>query len=186
MDNKILVLLGKSGVGKDTLASMIKERLEYNFIVSHTTRPKREGESNGNPYYFIGKHLMFEFQDKNELIECRSYDTILNGEEDTWYYAVHKSEVEEDKKYVVVLDIEGLKDFKKIFGNRIVSIYIFTDDKIRESRAKKRGGFCQEEWDRRLQTDSIDFSREKVVENIDYFIENNKIEYSYKSICKLI
>ena len=53
MNNKIIVLCGKSGTGKDSLAKLVKERLNLNFVVSHTTRPMREGESNKNPYYFI-------------------------------------------------------------------------------------------------------------------------------------
>ena len=56
VDNKILVITGFSGAGKDALYDVMKS--EYNTIVSHTTRPMREGESEGNPYYFITKEKM--------------------------------------------------------------------------------------------------------------------------------
>ena len=51
-ENTIVVLCGKSSSGKDTLASYFKTQ-GYKFIISHTTRPMRENESEENPYYFI-------------------------------------------------------------------------------------------------------------------------------------
>ena len=56
--NIILALVGFSSAGKDTLAKFMSEKLGYDFVVSHTTRPMRPGESEGNPYYFINDNEM--------------------------------------------------------------------------------------------------------------------------------
>ena len=47
------------------------------------------------------------------------------------------------------------------------------EDKIREERAKLRGGFSQSEWDRRLADDNVVFSEENINGLIDHYITNN-------------
>ena len=47
---KKLILVGESGCGKDTIANYISKRYDLHMIVSHTTRPRRDGE--GNTYIF--------------------------------------------------------------------------------------------------------------------------------------
>ncbi len=54
MDNRIIVLCGYQGSGKDYLASELKKR-GFDFIISHTTRPMRPNENEENPYYFTTK-----------------------------------------------------------------------------------------------------------------------------------
>lgn len=174
MENKIIVLCGKSASGKDSLANYFKEK-GYNFITSHTTRPLRENESQGNPYYFITNSEMEELIDTDQLIEYRVYKTLVDNVPANWYYAVHKDEVQDDKKYIVVLDLHGLKEFKKYFGDRVTSFYLDVPDSIRTQRAKNRGSFNETEWNRRLKADDKDFEYNKVEENIDYIL--NKSEF---------
>ena len=92
MKNKIIVLAGFSAVGKDTVADeLIKQG--YNFITSHTTRPMRENESEKNPYYFIDNNKFHKMKKNNEFIEYREYNTLVNGNHETWYYAASFAEV---------------------------------------------------------------------------------------------
>ncbi len=37
----ILIITGPSGVGKNTIIDALGKKLDFNFSVSHTTRPKR-------------------------------------------------------------------------------------------------------------------------------------------------
>lgn len=171
MGNKIIVLCGMSASGKDSLANFFKEK-GYNFVTSHTTRPLRENESQGNPYYFISNSEMEELIDTDQLIEYRVYKTLVDNVPADWYYAVHKNEVQEDNKYIVVLDLHGLSEFKKYFGNRVTSFYLDVSELVRTERAKKRGSFNETEWNRRLKADSVDFQYNKVVETVDYILPN--------------
>ena len=171
MENDIIVLGGKSACGKDTLANYFREK-GYNFVTSHTTRPLRENESQGNPYYFISNTEMEELIDTDQLIEYRVYKTLVDNKPADWYYAVHKSEVQEDKKYIVVLDLWGLNEFKRYFGNRVKSFYLDVPESIRTKRAKSRGSFNEIEWNRRLKADDLDFQYNKVVESVDYMLPN--------------
>jgi len=186
MNNEIVVLCAKSGAGKDSLATLLRDRLNYNFVKLNTTRPMRPDESEGAPYYFTQKDDFLNFIKKDKMVEYRSYNTLVNNIEDIWYYGVHKDEIKEYKKYIVVLDIDGLESFKKVFGKRVISFYIETDDKIRQERSIGRGGFDLIEWNRRLKDDEIVFKN--VINNVNNTIYNNddSIEYAYaKLILKL-
>lgn len=155
-ENQIVVLLGASASGKDSLAGYFKEH-GWGFVTSHTTRPMRENESQGNPYYFIDPNTMQGFINNKELIEYRVYDTILKGDPQKWYYGTHNDEIKPNEKYIVVLDLEGYKEFKHKFGSRVVGYYLEVPNVVRTERAMSRGSFCEEEWSRRLVADSNDF-----------------------------
>lgn len=181
MKNNIVVLCGKSGAGKDSLASMLKE-VGFNFVVSHTTRPMREGESEMNPYYFIDQQTFMEMDANDEFVEFRRYETEFG----VWYYGVTKSEIENDKQYVVVLDIGGLIDFKNQYFDRVVAIYVDVPDDEREARAKQRGGFDQAEWDRRLIDDNIVFSKDQIEKHCDFVVYNHDLEMTFESVLELV
>jgi len=169
-NNNIIVLLGKSGAGKDKIARYMCDNFGYNFIISATTRPMRDYESQENPYHFINYNDFLELIDFNSLIEYRTYDTKFGS----WFYGVRKSDVEEDKPYVVVLDVKGFSDFKNYFGDRVESIYVDVDADTRKLRSLKRGSHDEEEWERRRIDDDIVF---KNVENlVNLTVEN----YSFK------
>lgn len=59
---KIIALCGKAGTGKSfLLKKILSVQPDYNKIVSCTTRPKREKETEGIDYYFLNPK---DFQDK--------------------------------------------------------------------------------------------------------------------------
>lgn len=168
MENKIIVLCGKSASGKDTLAKMISDKFGFNFIVSTTTRPMRDGESQENPYHFVSKEDFEQLINDGKLIEHRTYNTSVDGIPAVWYYGAEKREVLEDKKYIAVLDIMGLDGFKETFGDRVVSFYLNASDEIRKSRCINRGDFNESEFNRRLADDAIVFSDEVIKNKIDF------------------
>ena len=155
-ENQIIVLCGKSSSGKDTLASYFKSQ-GYKYIISHTTRPMRENESEGNPYYFISAKKFKEMLEHNQFIEYREYLTLVGGTPQKWFYAVHQSQIEDLHKYVLVVDLQGLSEIKSKFGNRVKAFYLDVPTPIRTERAMERCSFDEFEWHRRVQDDDNKF-----------------------------
>jgi guanylate kinase len=58
----------------------------------------RPSESQGNPYHFISKKQFEDIIAKDEFIECRKYNTLINGTQDIWYYGIHKDSINLTKK----------------------------------------------------------------------------------------
>lgn len=182
MDNKILVISGFSGAGKDTIAKLTKEQYGLSFVVSHSTRPMRPDESQGDPYYFISDNEMCTMAFNKELIEGRCYKSIYGN----WFYAAHKDQIKQDKPYVVVLDVLGYREFKKYFGDRVVGIFIHVDDETRLERAKSRQDFNIDEWNRRLKDDKTQFNLDTVSKEYDFTIINDNLNNAVNSINTII
>ena len=75
-----VILTGSSGVGKNTvIKNLIEEDNKFVLMPTYTTRQKREGEIEGNPYFYLTKE---EFQDKikhNDFIEYELIHTNFYG-----------------------------------------------------------------------------------------------------------
>ena len=59
---KLIVIVGKSRSGKDTLARYLNELHHVEPIISYATRPKRENEKNGREHWFISPENMTELK----------------------------------------------------------------------------------------------------------------------------
>lgn len=120
---KIFCLIGCSAAGKDTIYNMFIKR-GFLPMVSDTTRPMREGETQGKEYNFITKGEFLEKERNGEYIEFRRYDT----EHGIWYYGLPSTCVDrEDSKalYMGIFDYNGFRDIQKHFGEELVeAIYI--------------------------------------------------------------
>lgn len=173
----IICICSKSGAGKNCLVNKIKEHGDYKELISYTTRPQREGESD-DTYNFISEKEFMYMADNNEFIEYRVYETVKGK----WHYGLAKHTVEEGLKgnNLVILDKGGLlqlKDYLKSIGkeNELKSIYLHVDGKERLLRSLRREGEYMddsqiEEVCRRFIADQKDFNG---IENeVDYVLDN--------------
>jgi len=113
----------------------------------------------------------------DEFIEYRTYNTLVDNVPDVWYYGLSKNTIDElnpNTNYVTIFDVQGAKDFIEYYGRDNCYVCMLNcDDKIREERAKLRGGFNKKEWDRRLASDLVIFSKDNTNGLFDYYIDNN-------------
>jgi len=185
--NKVIVICAFSGAGKDTITKYISDNYNYKMVISHTSRPMRPSESEGNPYHFITKKQFEDMITQDEFIECRKYNTLVNNISDVWYYGLHCDSIDLSKhSYIVVLDILGLIEIKKHFKNNIISFFIDVDEPTRKQRAISREGFDQTEWDRRYKDDEEQFTFDIVNREVDYIIKNYDFDKCVKYILEKI
>jgi len=183
---KKIVICGFSNSGKDSVAREIESKFNYNFIVSTTTRPMRVGECQGNPYNFISNSKFELLIENNSLVEHRAYDTIVDGKPSRWYYGVEDNAIEDNKDYVVVLDMIGLREFQKHFGEEVVSFFLDVDEEVRRNRCLKRGDFDKQEWQRRLEDDIKRFSYSVILEEVDFIVKNDCVKETALDIMEKI
>ena len=98
----LVILSGPSGVAKGTVRDLFIDREELNlaFSISMTTRKPREGEVDGEHYYFVSRDTFEEALSNNELLEHAEF--VGN------YYGTPIAEVNRlrDLGYNVLLEIE--------------------------------------------------------------------------------
>ena len=158
----IFYIMGKSASGKDSIyKSLLLKDLNLKKVPIWTTRPKRDGETDGMEYYFVSK----DFLDNNDkIIEKRIYHTVFGD----WYYAtIDDGYIKKDEDYLMIGTLASYMSMKEYFGeNNLFPIYIEIDNATRLERAKKREMQQNvpklEEMERRFLADEIDFSEENV------------------------
>lgn len=168
---QIYVLMGKSATGKDTIYKKILEndRLHLQEVVTYTTRPIRENETEGVEYHFVDKEFFDRCREKNNIIEYRMYNTVHGP----WYYFMVNDgqiDLQSEKKYIIIGTLESYEQIRRYYGKEVVKpIYIEIDDGERLTRALKREKEQStpkyEEMCRRFLADSRDYSEENLLKN---------------------
>jgi len=75
--SKIYYLMGKSSTGKDTIYKELRKRMpQLKNVTIYTTRPRREGEKEGEEYFFTDETELEKFKTEGRLIEERAYNTV--------------------------------------------------------------------------------------------------------------
>ena len=81
--SKIYYLMGKSSTGKDTIYKELRKRMpQLKNVTIYTTRPRREGEKEGEEYFFTDETELEKFKTEGRLIEERAYNTVYG----IWHY----------------------------------------------------------------------------------------------------
>ena len=164
--SKIFIIMGKSSTGKDTIYKKLIEKKELNLkkIISYTTRPIRQNETNGVEYFFVDEDYMKELEKSQKIIEHRAYNTIYG----IWnYFTVDDGQINLDvSDYLLIGTLESFKQIKKYYGTNVYPIYIEVEDGIRLKRAlnreQKQKNPKYAELCRRYLADEEDFSEDNI------------------------
>lgn len=189
---KIVVCMGKSSSGKDTVVKELLRENKYHFqkIIPSTTRPIRFGEIDGREYYFNTEEEMWRLDRRHKIIERRQYNT----EQGTWYYYTTNQNIDlENHNYITVNTLEGLDCFIEYYGrDKIISLLIQLEDGERFQRAlnreKEQENPKYKELCRRFLADSRDFSLENIEKRIITKTINNQgdIQQTVKEVNKVL
>ena len=195
MKKGLLILLsGPSGVGKGTVRKQIFKNTDLNlaYSISMTTRLPREGEVDGQDYFFVTKERFLEAIENDELLE---YATFVGNNYGTPKAYVEKLR-EEGKNVFLEIEVEGakkvLEEYKDDKG--VLSIFLLPpslyelerrirgrrsepEDIIQErlNKAKREMGL-KKNYQFNVLNDNINRSSQEITRIIDLKIKANKVE----------
>lgn len=163
---KIFYLMGKSASGKDTIFKELKNRMsKLKTITLYTTRPIREGETDGVEYHFVDEKKLSEMEANHQVIEMRAYNTKYG----IWkYFTANDGQIDLDNQdYLVIGTLASYEEMRQYFGkDKIIPLYIEVADGLRLTRALERENQQTEpkyaELCRRFLADNDDFSEENL------------------------
>ncbi|MBC7876300.1 MAG: guanylate kinase [Anaerolineales bacterium] len=162
----LIVVSGPSGVGKDSVVQrMIERGFPFHFVVTATTREKRESETHGKDYLFVSKDEFARMIEQNELIEY----AIVYGD----YKGIPKAQVREalasGKDVVMRLDVQGAETVRKLAPEALLIFITCESEEELERRLRERKTETADSLSLRIATARKELQR---IEAFDYVIVN--------------
>ena len=173
-----LILLGKSGSGKDFLMRKLVEK-KLRGCLKMTTRPNRKHEIQWVTYEFVADWTFKEKIDNDEFLVYQTFEVTPEGKDpETWYYGITKEEFE--KSQVFIMTPGEFENITPEVRKGCFVVYLDIDRDTRESRILGR----QDKNDsvtRRLDADEIDFQNFK-----DYDLRITDPEFTAEDVYDLM
>jgi len=149
MKNEKIIILGKSGSGKDFLLKGLIEKGER-YSPKLTTRPMRKDEVDGVDYVYLNNQQFLSLQDSNQI---KVYQKFVIKDEN-WYYGLTKENFNNNNLFIMTpgeLALISPEDRKGCFV-----VYLDIDAVTRKIRIESRYD-DNDSVDRRIAADDEDF-----------------------------
>lgn len=177
-ETPIVLLVGVSGAGKDTIKQELLNTGKYHHIVSHTTRAPRENqgvmEQNGVEYHFISKEQAVNMLKNGEFVEAKEFGGNLYGTS-----AAEVQWARDDGKVALTdVEVQGVAEYRAISSDVIAEFILPPDYTEWQTRLHKRyGGDGADPADikKRMQT-AVSELTEALEKPYYHFIINDNLE----------
>lgn len=166
----LFILAAASGTGKTSLARALVDRLpDVALSISHTTRPPRPGERDGEHYHFIGAEEFQAMVDRGEFLE---HAEVFGNR-----YGTSRAAVEEllarGKRVIFDIDWQGARAIKRVWP-QAQSIFLLPPSRAAlEQRLKNRRQDAPDVIAQRMRA-AIDEMRHYA--EFDYVVVNDQFD----------
>lgn len=180
----IVLLVGVSGAGKDTIKHRLLDTGAYHHIVSHTTRAPRSNngvtEQDGVDYHFIDRTTAEAMIDRHEYIEVKTYSGNVYG---TSVAEIRKAH---DDGHVAItdLDVQGVAEYKEISPSVIAVFVLPPNYEEWQRRLHQRygeGGVNEDDLRRRMET-AIAELEEALAKPYYHYVVNENLDEAVSAV----
>jgi len=162
----LIVISGPSGVGKDSVIKTMKERdLPFHFVITATTRPRRQEEVHGVDYFFVSSEKFTQMIENDELLEY----AIVYGD----YKGIPKEQVRQalvsGKDVIMRIDVQGAATIRQISPQALLVFLTTQNEEEMIERLKQRKTETTDGLNKRIETAREELKR---VHEFDYVVIN--------------
>lgn len=177
----LILLSGVSGVGKNTvIARLLKMRKNLCFMLSGTTRTRRNSEKDAN-YIYMTKEEFARREKNGDFFETQQVHGNMYG---ILKDSLLKASEDREKDYIKDIDVYGNKKVRDFLKGKakVLSIFLDAPDDVLAERLRGRG-----EEEERIKA-RLSRAEEERAHKKDYdaVIENIDLEKTIKTILELI
>ena len=141
----LIIIMGKSGTGKTSVATYLHDKLDWQQIESYTTRPRRTAEEAG--HHFISDA---------EFDQIPANDRIAYMEYCGYRYCAKREQLDEADLYVVTPD--GYESVKAQYQSRpLITVLLTASEETLKNRMRMRGGNTEDDLNKKIQQDNVIF-----------------------------
>lgn len=183
----ILVISGPAGVGKTTICDRLLRDFGSNIsrVVTTTTRRPREGEKEGEDYFFTS------VQEFHELLENEAFleNEMIHGN----YYGTRKKavfeKIKKNQDILINIDVKGAGSLRneiykhKNFDGKMITIFLKPESlEVLKKRLLMRATDTKSDIETRLETAKQELT---LADSFDYIIVSKDREHDYESVKKI-
>ncbi len=164
----LLIISGPSGSGKGTVVSTL-DKEKYSLSISMTTRNPREGEVDGEHYFFVSREKFVELRSNQEFLEHVEFCGNMYGTPKSYVF----DQVKKGKCVILEIDVLGALQIKEMYPD-VVLVFIAppTMEELR-NRLTGRGTEDAHTIERRLRRAKDEVSE---AHKYDYIVINDTVE----------
>jgi guanylate kinase len=178
----LIVLCGPSGVGKSTISRELAEKYSVSYIVSATTRPKREGDDKGKEYQHLSKEEFFKRLESDEFLEyAQNYDDYYGTPTHPALDLLAKG-----RDILLEIDVQGALQVRYQYPQCLAIFILPPDEPTLLHRLEARGRESGEEISKRFRAAKREIHMAKGSHAFDYMVINDNLNRAVEEIIKII
>lgn len=177
----LIVISGPSGVGKGTVRKALFELEGHDLVysISMTTRPPREGEVDGEDYYFVSRE---EFERRIQEDQFLEYAEFVGN-----YYGTPKDKVdaqmEQGKEVVLEIEVQGALQVREKAKDGVFVFIAPPNKGALYRRLLRRGTEDPETIQKRMDKAEREFP---LAHKYDYIVVNDEVTNAADRILAII
>lgn len=186
-NTQVLVLVGPTGAGKDSLKDKLLATGKFHHIISHTTRKPRINhgviEQDGREYHFIDKTVAAEMLDNGGFIEAKIYSGNLYGTSVAEIQTAH----DEGKIAMTDIEVQGVAEYKQLDPSVMAVFLLPPNFDEWQTRLQRRYGDVMDIEDARLRMQTALEELDQLL-NTDYYVAviNDDLDKAYQQILTVV
>lgn len=183
----ILVISGPAGVGKTTVCDRLLQEFGSSIsrVVTTTTRKPRDGEKEGEDYFFTSVKQFHELLENKAFLEYE----IIHGN----HYGTRKKtvfdKIEKEQDILINIDVKGARSLRKeisknkSFNGKIITVFLKPNNlEVLKERLSQRATDTKSDIETRLETAKKELT---LADSFDYIIISKDRENDYETVKRI-
>ena len=175
----LYMISAPSGAGKSSLVNALIKRLPFVYLsISHTTRPMRPGEEDGQHYHFVTAEVFLDSVERGEFLEHAQVFDNYYGTSQVWV----QSQLDMGHDVILEIDWQGAQQIRQKMPDTKGVFILPPSREALQERLEKRAQDSDDVITRRMRDATSEMSH---YHEYDFVVVNDDFYKSLDELCSI-